>query len=237
MRDAVTWVMLFVACAVVGVLGYRYYKATQQIALLTEKTSRLTAEIEGVTEVHKLTEAKSATKLRQTVTGRDKLKADMRGLKKELAKARKERDALKKQFGALKSDAKKMAATLKAVQGDKKKLTGEIQTMQAEKEQLDRRVARREKEFATLQRTLQGMEKARRADQEALRAWQGTARRLLEEQKRLQAELQIREEEFQQATLLEAERAAEVHKLTETLEEREKRIAALRKQLQETGVR
>jgi len=37
------WAMLLVACAVVGILGYRYYRASEQIALLTERTGQLSA--------------------------------------------------------------------------------------------------------------------------------------------------------------------------------------------------
>jgi cell division protein FtsB len=68
-------------------LGYRYYQASEQIALLSERTSQLSAELEGVAEVHKLTEAKSAKEVRQAegdiakLTGtKEKLRAEVRGL-------------------------------------------------------------------------------------------------------------------------------------------------------------
>ena len=86
MRDSVMWVMLLVACAVVGILGYRYYRASEQIALLTERTGQLSAELEGVGEVHKLTEAKSAKEVRQAegditklTRTKEKLRAEVRG--------------------------------------------------------------------------------------------------------------------------------------------------------------
>jgi chromosome segregation ATPase len=75
-------------------VGYRYYQASEQIALLSERTSQLSAELEGVAEVHKLTEAKSAKEVRQAegdvakLTGtKEKLRAEVRGLRKKVAKA------------------------------------------------------------------------------------------------------------------------------------------------------
>lgn len=226
MRDAVTWIMLLVACAVVGILGYRYYNAIQQIALLTEKTARLTAELEGATEVHKLAEAKSETQLQKTVKSRDKLQAEAEALQKELDTTKKDRDGLKKQVATLQSDTKKLESSVRALQQDNEELKKQILAVTTERE-------KREKELADVTQKLQGLTKARQADQEALRTWQGTAQRLVEEQKKLQAELRDREEELKQSSLLEAERAAEVHRLTAALEERERRITALRKQLQE----
>jgi chromosome segregation ATPase len=233
MRDTVTWLIIFVACGVVGILGYRYYRATEQIALLTEKTAELTAQLEGVTEVHKLTESKHAKKVRQAeesvaslTRNREQLAAEVQELQKDLAKIRRDRDALKSQVAALQNETQKLDGSLRALQG--------------EKEKSDRQLAQREKEFESVQRTLREreakqkeMEKARVADQEALRTWQGTGQRLLEEQKRLQAELRAREEDLKRLSLLQAERAAEVHELSEALKQREDSIALLRRRLQE----
>jgi len=230
MRDTVTWLIILVACAVVGILGYRYYKATQELALLTEKATRLTAEVEGVTEVSKLTEAKQvkeARKAAETIAGltqsRDKLTGEVQGLQKELAKTRQEREALKTQVGALQTESKKLEGNLRALQG--------------EKEKLDRRIEAVERTVKEREVKLQELEKARKADQEALRTWQGTGQRLLEEQKKLQAELRVSEEELKRASVLQAERAAEVHELTVVLKQREERIAALQKRIQELGGR
>ncbi|MEE8510644.1 MAG: hypothetical protein V3S57_06370 [candidate division NC10 bacterium] len=251
MRDSMAWVMLLVACAVVGILGFRYYKATQQIALLTETTSQLAAELEGVTEVHKMAEAKSAKEVRRAeqittklAKSRDKVKAEVRSLKKELAKARQERDGLKAKVTTLKSDSEKLKGDVRALRVNKKKLEGKVQAMQVDKEELDHRLVQREKEVAALQRTmrereakLQQMEKARRADQESLQAWQGTTKRLVEERKKLQAKLRVVGEDLEQATLLQVERAAEVHELAEALKQREEHITTLRRRLAELGAR
>lgn len=240
MRDAVTWVMLFVACLVVGILGYRYYQATQQIALLTRKAGQLTAEIEGVAEVHQLTEAKSAqevqkaegtiAKLTQT---QDKLKAEAGNLRKELSKAGEERDQLKTQLAAAQNTSRKLQVNLQALEADKEQLQGEAKRLQAEIERRGRLLQQERDLLAGREKELHGITKAREADQEALRLWQETAQRLVEEQKKLKAQLDAREEELMQATLQQAERAAEIHLLTQTLKEREEHIAALRRRLAE----
>ena len=247
MRDALTWGMLVVACGVVGILGYRYYEATEQISLLTQRTSRLTAELEGVTEVHKLTEAKSAEKAQEAEgtivalrTVHDKLKTEVQSLRKALVKAGEEKDALASRLGTVESASKKLQVNVQSLETEKKQLQAKINALQADVERRQAEIERRgraleEQKQVLRQREgeLQEIKKALQADQEALRLWQETAQRLVDEQKKLKAQLDAREEDLKQATLLQAERAAEVHQLTETLKQREERIAILRKRLAE----
>ncbi len=247
MRDSVMWIMLLVACAVVGILGYRYYQASEQIALLTERTGQLSAELEGVGEVHKLTEAKSAKEVRQAegdiaklTRTKDKLRAEVRGLRKKVAKAGEEKDTLKTRLASAKSASQKLQASLEALQAEREKLLSEVTALQTDVKRRQGEVERRgrvlQEQREVLQqreRELLRMKKAIQVDQEALRLWQETAQRLVEEQKGLKAQLEARKDELRQATLLQAERAAEVHQLTETLKDQEERIAVLRRRLAE----
>ncbi len=209
MRDTVTWGIIVVACTSVAILGYRYYTASQEIALLTEKTKRLSAELEGVTEVHQLTETKAQAKERQAketivnlTRDREKLKAEVQGLQTELAKTKRDGEKLQEAFAATKRDVQRLENNLKGLQEEKGKLEAQMKTLKSERDAL-----------------------------------QGLAQRLTEEQKKLRAELQVWERELRQATLLQAERSAEIHQLTETLRQREESITLLKRRVAELEAR
>jgi len=154
-------------------------------------------------------------------------------LRKELSRAGEERDGLKTQLATAQSASQKLQVNLQALQAEKEQLQGEMQGLQAEIERRGRVLQQERDVLAERENELQGVKAAREADQDALRLWQESAQRLVEEQKKLQAQLEAREEEFRRATLLQAERAAEIHLLTKTLMEREEHIVMLRRRLAE----